>query len=110
MYVKLDIPDNQKHSINLTLLKEMWRKYGHRGKPIKPGWVENLMQEVDPYRFYLEWDIPEFSLAVITDIKKFLNACPILQELPIILPSGQKFIIRKNEKAVEIYERSREEI
>lgn len=109
MYIKLDIPESQKHKLNLTLLKDMWRKYGHRGKPIKPGWVENLMQEIDPYRFYLEWDIPEFSLAVITDIKKFMISSN-LAELPIVLPNGTKFVILKEERAVQLYDRLREEI
>jgi hypothetical protein len=110
MYIKLDIPEGNKHRIDLLLLKDMWRKYGHRGKPIKPSWVEGLMQEIDPYRFYLEWDIPEFSLAVITDIKKFMNSCPTLMELPIILPNGQKFIIKKNDKAVQLYDQLKDEI
>jgi len=111
MLIKLDVPDSQKFNINMSMLKQMWQKYGYKaGKRIKPSWVEGLMHEIDPYRFYLEWDIPELSLPVIIDIKKFLNSCPKIQELPLVLPNGTKFIIKQNERAVAIYDRSKEEI
>ncbi len=111
MLIKLDIPDSQKFSINMLMLKDMWRKYGYReGKRIKPHWVENLMHEIDPYRYYLEWDIPELSISVIIDILKFLHSCPKILELPIVLPNGTKFIIGQSERAVQVYERLKEEI
>jgi len=111
MLIKLDVPDSQKFNINMLMLKDMWRKYGYKaGKKIKPSWVEGLMHEIDPYRFYLEWDIPELSIAVIIDILKFLHSCPNISELPIVLPNGIKFIIRQDERAVQVYERLKEEL
>ena len=111
MLIRFDIPENQKFHLNMHVLKELFQKYGYRsGKRIKPGWVEQLMHEIDPYKYYLEWDIPELSLAAAVDLKKFLNACPSLPELAIVFSNGAKFIINKNERAVQIYERMKEEL
>ncbi|HKZ49886.1 MAG TPA: hypothetical protein VJ110_02700 [Candidatus Nanoarchaeia archaeon] len=110
MFVKLDIPDSEKKKINLLTLKDLWRKYRFNKKQIKPTWVEGLMQEIDPYRFYLELDVPSFSLEVLTDLKKFINSCKDLEQLPIVLPNGTKFIIRKAEKLVHLYDRLKDEI
>jgi len=111
MLIKLDIPDSQKYSLNMLVLKDMWRKYGYKaGQRIKPSWVEGLMQEIDPYRFYLEWDIPELTIPAVIDIIKFLKACPKIPELKLVFPSGVKFIIKQGERAVEVYDRLREEI
>lgn len=111
MLIKLDIPDSQKYNINMLLLKDMWRKYGYKaGQRTKPTWVEGLMHEIDPYRFYLEWDIPEVSIPVMIDMVKFLKACPNIPELKLVFPNGIKFIIKQGERAVEAYERFGEEI
>ena len=69
MLVKLDIPDSQKSNLNMLMLKDMWRKYGHQSGKQKSNWVEGLMHEIDPYRFYLEWDIPQhIDLPIMIDM------------------------------------------
>ncbi len=111
MLIKLDVPDSQKFNLNMLLLKDMWRKYGYKaGQRTKPSWVEGLMHEIDPYRFYLEWDVPEMSMPVMLDVMKFLKACPKLPQLTLVFPTGAKFIIQQGEKAVAVYERLKEEI
>lgn len=111
MLIRFDIPETQKFSLNTLALKELFQKYGYRGgKRIKPQWVEQLMHEIDPYKYYLEWEVPELSLQVITDILKLLKACPKIPELAIVLPSGAKFIIPQGERAVSVYERLKEEL
>lgn len=111
MLIRFDIPDSQKFQLNMMVLKEFYQKYGYRGgQRIKPKWVEGLMHEIDPYKFYLEWDVPEITLQLAVDLKKFLNSCPTFSELAFVLPSGTKFIINKSERAVQLYERMKEEI
>ena len=111
MLIRFDIPDNQKSLLNMMVLKELFQKYGYRGgKRIKPQWVEGLMHEMDPYKYYLEWDVPEITLHLAVDLKKLLHACPQISELAIVLPNGVKFIINHSERAVQVYERLKEEI
>lgn len=111
MLIRFDIPDNKKFSLNMPVLKELFQKYGYKGgKRIKPQWVEQLMHEIDPYKFYLEWDVPDISLSFATDLLKFLKACPNLPELAFVLPNGIKFIIKHDERAVQVYERMKEEL
>ena len=111
MLIKFDIPDGQKPHLNMFVLKELFQKYGYRGgHRIKPHWVEQLMHEIDPYKYFLEWDVPQISLQFAVDLKKLLNACKTLPELGFTLPSGAKFIIKRDEHAVQIYERMKEEL
>ncbi|MGC8885249.1 MAG: hypothetical protein ACP5IJ_01085 [Candidatus Nanoarchaeia archaeon] len=106
--VKFDIPENQKHNLNYSIFKELYQKYGYRsGKKIKPKWVEELMSEIDPHKYLLEWDVAEISLSLAVDLLKILKANPQLGELKVIFPSGA-LIIRPDERVVEVYEKIKE--
>jgi len=106
--IRFDIPESLKHDLNYSIFKELYQKYGYRGgKKIKPRWVEELMSELDPYKYLLEWDVPEVSLSLAGDLLKILKANPKLQELKVML-SGDKIIIKRDEKIVDVYERIKE--
>ncbi|MEM4714172.1 MAG: hypothetical protein QXQ79_01370 [Candidatus Nanoarchaeia archaeon] len=109
MLVKFDVSDTQRKALNIQIMKELYPKYGYKaGKKIKPKWVEQLMCELDPYKYLLEWDVQEVSLGFVVDLLKVLKASN-LEELTVLLPNG-KFTIKKGERAVEIYDKLKEEL
>jgi hypothetical protein len=112
MLIRFEVPDSQKFQLNIGVLKELFQKYGYKeGKRIRPQWIENLMHEIDPYKFFLEWDIQDITLQFAADLKKFINSCPTtIPEITLVFPNGTKFIINKSERAVQLYERLKEEI